>query len=138
MTKKQRIENMRVLGMCFLFLHEENPKRVVDMRDGCWNICGTVACHAGHFADFIGKASGAKFNYLDSARMMNKFLGFTKGYHLEKWAAINPTIWGNDCGINMFCDWCSFDPGHVLPLNLKTIGTHWLNVADRYERSDII
>lgn len=136
MTHKTRVERMRQLGMGFLFLHEENPDKRVNMAYAEWHVCGTVACHAGYFADLRGVSiitdmfSDSYYDFIASANDMAQFLGFYDKGRLKDWANDYPHLWGNVWGFDMFCTWNAF--GFDNARTLKTIGKHWLAVAERY------
>lgn len=127
-------EKTRKLGHMFLDLHAD--KRKVDMMKSHFDPCGTIACHAGWFAIMTGIPYSNFHSFIDAADKMATFLGLQDAKSLEIWARHNADIWGNAYGNVMFTSWHAFDPDlNRLPNNLKTIGEHWLAVADRLERS---
>ncbi|HVW99020.1 MAG TPA: hypothetical protein VHA52_01050 [Candidatus Babeliaceae bacterium] len=132
MTKKERIKRIRILADTFLFLHEAQPEAEVDMVHVDFNVCGTVACHAGWFAIAQGKDRTRDYDFLSAADEMAQLLGFDSGYDLCKWASDNQEIWGNKHGALMFNHHLAFVDSPE-KLNLKAIGEHWHGVADRLE-----
>lgn len=115
-------------------LHYENPKRKVDMVDPKWELCGTVACHAGWFAVARNKRRRInKYHCIDSSDDMAKFLGFKDRDHFRFYFYNNRKVWGNRFGNTMFFNWKAFDPDNNKPKTLETIGKHWLEVASRME-----
>lgn len=125
-------EKMRVIGMTFLFLHEDMPEGEVNMMRTKFHPCGTVACHAGWFALARGLKSTCEYGYSDSASDMAKYLGFEDRASLEKYFFEDEALWGNPDADGMFCFWAAFG-GSRAELTLETIGLHWLQVADRVE-----
>lgn len=135
-TPKNMAENARVLGMTFLLLHKESRDNIVHMGESEFNVCGTMACHAGWFAVARGMSRlsygvGA-YDYNSSANDMAKFLGFKGAEDLESWAVENTDMWGNHSGSYMFCDGAAFGSS-TDRITLDRIGKHWLEVADRLE-----
>lgn len=125
-----------LLSNIFLEQHKRMPNNEVDMECPFWNVCGTIACHAGHFASALGIQQYTK-NYLiyeDSADLMAQFLGFNDGRYLREWASNNPKVWGNRYGYVMFNEWSAFDPKYSKLKTLETIGKHWLEVAKRLHK----
>lgn len=125
------------LGMLFLSLWEENSELKVNMNDGSFSECGTVACHAGWFAVANNKEQGynrgAKryYDYEDAAKELSVFIGMK---YLETWAHSNPSLWGNPWGLSMFLNKRTFKKGGNV--TLKDIGIHWLKVAERIRSLD--
>lgn len=120
--------------------------------------CGTVHCHAGWYLlgkkwnlhsqflthyNIFKKALGIQrpYSYSDGAEEMAKDLGFNEREELEDWAENNPSIWGNEFGINMFFEECAFT-GRIFnycetdtpTITLKDIIKHWKGVHDRLEK----
>lgn len=137
---KRFVENARILGMTFLGLWEDRPPNCrVDMVTTSFSVCGTVACHAGWFAVARGLSrknlrffNDEPYEFADSADEMAQFLGFVGRYSLREWAARCPQLWGNTHGEAMFYVYSAFGVPES-KLTLKTIGIHWLEVADRVE-----
>ena len=129
----KRIEKMRVLGMAFIGLHEEDSDNQVEMATGQFKVCGTIACHAGWHSIMMNKSRTEEFTFTDAAIEMAKYLEFKDDRDLEYWAAINKKLWGNKNGKYMFLSPQAF--GRTYNVTLKDIGLHWLKVADRCEES---
>ena len=103
--------------------------------------CGTIACHAGHYAIekfLIGEAEvDWKFaDYIDGAWMMASDLGFGDSrYELIEWARENPEIWGNEYGYEVFSELDAFVvDDYEGDFTLLHIAKHWDGVADRLEQ----
>ena len=124
-------EKMRVLGMTFLFLHEDMPKGKVDMGEMEFNQCGTSACHAGWFAIARGLTETYDYTYYSSANEMAEYLGFDSAYSIGIYFNLYSDLWGNTDATKMFCSRRAFVAKGIL--TLETIGLHWLQVADRVE-----
>ena len=79
-------------------------------------------------------------NWSRGATMMAKDLGFTGesvSETLRNWAGDNPVIWGNDCGLFMFCDKKAFGTEYADDIvTLADVRDHWLKVADRLEKME--
>jgi len=141
---KLNFKNARILGDFFLNIQESAPSAKIDMQDTRWSgsDCGTTGCHAGwfawarskvHFVDY-DHANIKYYVYNYSANEMAEFLGFEDRYELEYWGENNEKIWGNSFGDDMFTSAKAFGKENCNDsLSLKTIGLHWLKVADRAE-----
>lgn len=125
-------ENCRILADTFLLIHLQQPEARVEMMEPEFNVCGTVACHAGWFAvarELNWESSG--YGFAHSARDMAKFLGLDSKLSLENWANDNPKLWGNVSGVFMFVGENAFGKDGV---TLLDISNHWREVADRIEK----
>ncbi len=133
-TPKNFVEKARHVGMTFLLLAASRPKAEVDMAEGRFEVCGTVACHAGWFAVANGESRANGWSFCSAADYMARELGFADQYDLETWAT-DKSLWGNNKGAYMFIDKMAFDVKDRL--TLKRIGRHWLKVADRVETKEL-
>ena len=170
-------EKIRDMAEVFLRAYHRSEYSIVDMTTGFvhlsreskdndddYHICGTVACHAGHylFQTYLDKRKEmalnghlslttgvydqngvrprsriAGFSYSNGAQRMSEVLGFDEYSMLEKWAYDNPKIWGNPNGLDMFNNKRAFGLYEVdEDLTLLHIYTHWLGVADRLEKAN--
>ena len=78
--------------------------------------CGTVHCVAGWYAvanlrrkAIKDKIEKGRVDYSDGADLMSIDLGFTDKFDLKDWAEVNPKIWGNEDGDEMFDSLFSYD-----------------------------
>jgi len=136
MTKETRVEKMRELGKLFIKLHIDKPEARVNMVETNFNVCGTVACHAGWYAvaNGISIDYDKDYDFESSANEMAEFLGFSDQTSLAVWAGDKSIIWGNNSGSEMFYGAEAFGENES-KLTLNVIGKHWLGVADRLEQS---
>lgn len=134
---KINVENVGVLATTFLLLAEVK-KGAVDMSESDFNVCGTIACHAGWFAISRGKNKEDNeykpyYGFKDSANDMAKFLGFEHKGDLELYFKENPELWGNLYGYTMFYSASAFSKDYSRALytrepTLREIGNHWAQV----------
>ena len=136
-------------------------KPVVDMANEEieQNDCGTIACHAGHYAlaklrnradcQFDSESGGFRrggenVSHIHGSQMISYDLGFL-GYRTEllRWASENPELWGNRYGRYMFAGACAFtglDADEDLWTNKKIsfadIVNHWRGVYQRVKASE--
>ena len=159
MSKTKQIERMKELGMLFIGLHEAEEDAGVDMNEPRVKHtyhCGTVACHAGWFVIAHHESRDIEelkweVNYEKGVEAMNKFLGIRNPEHdnLSYYMDKHPQVWGNQNGGHMFNSKkafvrysrlgkvCREDEEKHRNFSLKVIGEHWLQVAERYELSDV-
>ena len=104
---------------------------------GNFPACRTAACHAGHYLiGLMGKAaSGWDFSY--GARKMAEDLGFRDSAALERWAGLNPDIWGCPHGKCMFVSVKAFGLSAPDEITVPHIADWWERVGDRLEALEI-
>ena len=121
------------------------------------HVCGTVACHAGHYAvqTLLDTNESWKFErnvtehmfvvtndsifledhevkWHDGARLMARDLGFDHQEDLEHFMMDHPEIWGNDQGRRLFVGNSAFHGTDApYPLVMHHIVEHWKGVAAR-------
>jgi len=122
-------ENVAILATTFMLLHEEGGE--VNMAEDKFNPCGTVACHAGWFAIARNLKShrycdrrGARYDFVDSAVDMARFLGFMDEEELGDFFEVNHSLWGNDGASHMFASAKAFGKSREQKLTLLDIGEH--------------
>ena len=116
----------------------DNPQGTVEMNEtDLPSECDTFACHAGWYAHANKERLDDVFSsdYSNGARMMAEDLGFDHQTDLEAWARLNPDLWGNKKGAELFTYDCAFttvsDSISEEPDALAMIGEHWQGVTDR-------
>lgn len=102
------------------------------IQDDARDSCHTPMCHAGWY--LIGATPKNKSikskSYLDGQILMVEHLGFDKLYKLLDWAHLNPRIWGNKNGSEMFrSNNKAFNYDGTL--TLAKIINHWKGVQER-------
>ncbi len=124
------------------------------------NLCDTPMCHGGWYAAAVFEKldlQKEQIDYSEGAYKMAKDLGFNykspedpenrdpfyeeraerlglgARFDLESWAMMNPKIWGNGNGDDMFSNRFAFEsPSRVTGANsLQDIVNHWTEVRDR-------
>lgn len=98
------------------------------------NTCGTVACHGGFGLCALGKPEDThKYNFLDGAILISRYLGFNNVEHLEYWATQNPKYWNNEYGFYMFKEKGYLSFGFTIfnkyQLTLLDIASHYFQVS---------
>ena len=152
-----------VRKMAASFKSNDKEKRILnmdvsDIHRRHKGICGTIACHAGHYlaANAHRREAGVKYQrwervdpnteilididsgdhatYQAGIKLMAKDLGFRERLlnAIQNWAYHNPKIWGNANGVTMFDDDRAFDK-LLHQTTLADIHDHWMGVADRLE-----
>ena len=92
----------RALSDGFYKLAQKFPEGQVDMRSTALpHICETPGCFAGWSAAIVAK-SHTLIDFSTAATLTAQFLGFENMAQLERWAALNPSLWGNFNGNYLF------------------------------------
>lgn len=124
------------IGETFLNLiqaDEPHKNHVVEMTYGEFNLCGTVACHAGWFgvaSTNLNDFCPSRF-WVSGAWRLAFHLGFESLMALRRWADENPDIWGNSFGTYMFHQMRAFNRSTDARSDLERIAHHWIGVAER-------
>lgn len=120
----------KFLEMAEKFLpYAANEHNVLDMGESFVkeHTCGTAACHGGYAAIILAGGTHNTY-YVRGAHALACFFGFGYPEQLEEWADLNPSIWGNTKGLDMFCSASAFGM-HYNHQSLTHVVKHYLLVA---------
>lgn len=89
--------------------------------------CGTVHCVGGWYAIANNLHLDGYITFREGADKMAFDLGLNVSYYLDKWATLNPIIWGNEYGESIFSSRIAYNNA----CSLSEVITHLEGVRDR-------
>lgn len=122
------IDNLnRVVTQYGAYSHDEFDMGQGLASNGSGEICGTVHCIGGWYAIATLQPFSSKTEYSHGASRMARDLGFEHYQDLREWAHVNPVMWGNRYGYEMFFAERAYNDANTLPEAIA----HLIGVRDR-------